>query len=118
MACEFKHSLRLVIQRMMVHQLGSNVLSQDLFEKFTLFRPQQIATSTDYFSCAITAGGMTEARVCLTGEYIHAAFPIDTIPGIGLAGKRDAIVKTKDPEELRKLLAALVPSKDWGNYKA
>ena len=106
MASEFKQSLRLIIGKMMKHQLGDVVLNADLQNKFPLFHVQQVATTAEYYSCAITSGGLTEIRLCLIGEYIHAGVPLEKLPGIGLAGKR-ANVKATDEDQINGLIEIL-----------
>ena len=101
MASEYKQSLRIVLGKMLMHKFGKNAISNELQDKFPLFRLQQNATSCEYYSAAITSGGLTEARLCLVGEYMYIAAPKELWPGCGIAGIREAI-KSKDEVVMKK----------------
>jgi len=93
LASEYKHSLRLVLQKMLCHHLGEGCYSGDL-QDFPLFRVQQYSTTADHYSMAITNGGFTECRLCMVGDYIYAATKLENLPGVGIAGKREALKST------------------------
>ena len=89
MASEYKQSLRIVLGKMLMHKVGKNAISNGLQDKFPLFRLQQNATSCEYYSAAITSGGLTEAQMCVSLENTCTLQPRRSC-GLGVASPASA----------------------------
>ena len=59
----------------------------------------------DFLSYGITAAGLTEARLFIMGDVYVAGIKAETIPGVGLVGKKEFLKDNENITEVEKLLA-------------